>query len=353
MSSFNHLLKFSDLSDKDWNELYLHACDILKDPEKYARVCEGKILATLFFEPSTRTQLSFQTAMLRLGGKVIGFSDPSLSSVSKGESLKDTVQIVSQYSDLIAIRNSMEGSALAASLYSDVPVINAGDGAHQHPTQTITDLFTILHLFGTLDGLTIGICGDLLNGRTVHSLCSALSKHKNTIYLISTKELQLPDYCLADLKENNEVHFASSIEDCLYKLDIIYMTRIQKERFSSMTEYEKQSGIFKLDEKKMLLAKKDMIILHPLPKVDEISPVVDNDPRAKYFLQAKLGMYIRMALIDTLINQKFTPSREKTYEKTRVCKSPKCVTAFEGYLPPLTEADGEKTVCAFCNKDIL
>ncbi|MEA4833378.1 MAG: aspartate carbamoyltransferase [Oscillospiraceae bacterium] len=352
---FSHLTDFRDITAEEWNMLYALASDIYEHPADYAGVCSGKLLGTLFYEPSTRTQLSFQAAMIRLGGNVIGFSDPARSSVSKGESLVDTIRIISGYCDLLAMRTAVEGSALAASYYSSVPVINAGDGGHLHPTQTLTDLFTITRLKGTLTGLCIGICGDLLNGRTVHSLAGALSRyHGNTIYLISTGELKIPMWCQKLLiSSGNRIIETQSLEECIPRLDVLYMTRIQKERFNSESEYIAQSKVYRLDEDKLYFAKKDLLIMHPLPKVDEIVPAVDDDPRAGYFDQARFGMYVRMALIISLCEKPFVKKPSpRAFTGTRKCTNPKCVTAFEHYLQPFMRRDGDEIRCVYCDKKI-
>ena len=274
------------------------------NPEKYQDKCKGKILATLFYEPSTRTRFSFETAMLRLGGQVVGFSEPGSSSVSKGESIADTIRTVGCYADIIAMRHPQEGSSKIASLYSDIPVINAGDGGHQHPTQTLTDLLTIKTTKGNLEGNVIGLCGDLKNGRTVHSLLKAMSRYKNNKFiLISPKELAIPEYIKKEILQKNNIEFQEvrTIEEAIDKVDILYMTRIQKERFDSEEEYLRLKDSYVLDKNKLDKGKNDLIVLHPLPRVNEISYDVDEDPRAKYFYQAKCGMYVRMALIAKLL----------------------------------------------------
>ena len=303
ISNYQHLIDLNDYPVSWWEDLLNLGVDIKENPEKYAHECDGKIMATLFYEPSTRTQMSFQTAMLRLGGKIIGFDNPATSSVAKGENLKDTTKIVSSYADILVMRNPVPGSAKAAALTADCPVINAGDGGHLHPTQTLTDLLTLKIEKKTLSNMTIGLCGDLINGRTVHSLCKAMSCFKdNKFILISTPELKLPFY-IKDIITANGSTFeeASALEDVIDKLDVLYMTRIQRERFSSEQEYLAQKNVYVLDRKKMLKAKKDLIVLHPLPRVNEISVEVDNDPRAAYFRQVQYGVYVRMALIMTLL----------------------------------------------------
>ncbi|WP_297518838.1 aspartate carbamoyltransferase [uncultured Clostridium sp.] len=299
-----HLIEPKDLSLEELNDIFELSNQIIENPKEYQDLCKGRILATLFYEPSTRTRLSFETAMLRLGGQVIGFSDAKASSVSKGESIRDTIQTVGCYADVIAMRHPLEGASKLASMFSQVPVINAGDGGHQHPTQTLTDLLTIKTIKGNLNGNTIALCGDLKHGRTVHSLIKALSRFENNKFvLISPEELKLPNYIKEDVLEANNIEYIEidKLEDGIKNADILYMTRIQQERFESKEEYEKLKGIYILDEEKMTLAKDDMIVLHPLPRVNEISYEVDNDERAKYFVQAKMGMYVRMALIAKLL----------------------------------------------------
>ncbi|MGL5574052.1 MAG: aspartate carbamoyltransferase [Sarcina sp.] len=302
--TIKHLIEPKDLSLEELDDIFELSNQIIENPSEYQDKCKGKILATLFYEPSTRTRLSFETAMLRLGGQVIGFSDAKASSVSKGESIRDTIQTVSCYADVIAMRHPLEGAAKLASMFSEIPVINAGDGGHQHPTQTLTDLLTIKSIKGNLSGNTIALCGDLKHGRTVHSLIKALSRYNdNKFVLISPKELRLPDYIKEDILQENNIEYIEidKLEDGIKNADILYMTRIQEERFKSKEEYEKLKGVYILDKEKMKLAKEDMIVLHPLPRVNEISYEVDNDSRAKYFVQAKMGMYVRMALIAKLL----------------------------------------------------
>lgn len=299
-----HLIDPMDLSIEELDELFKLAHQIINDPKKYSKICDGKILGTLFYEPSTRTRLSFEAAMMRLGGKVLGFSEPNSSSVSKGETLADTIKIVSIYTDIIAMRHPKEGSAKVASIYADVPVINAGDGGHQHPTQTLADLLTIECMKKGLKGHTIGICGDLKYGRTVHSLIKAMSRYEGTKFvLISPKELQIPDYIRTEYIEKKNIEFkqVDNLEEVIGELDILYMTRIQKERFFNEEEYLRLKDSYILDEEKMKHAKKDMIVMHPLPRVNEIAIEVDKDPRAAYFKQAEYGMYARMALMCKLL----------------------------------------------------
>ena len=300
-----HLMSPLDLSKEELDTLLDLASDIEKNPSKYAHVCDDKRLATCFYEPSTRTRLSFEAAMMNLGGKVLGFSSAGSSSAAKGESVADTIRVVSCYADICAMRHPKEGAPLVASMASSIPVINAGDGGHQHPTQTLTDLLTIRSLKGRLDNLTIGLCGDLKFGRTVHSLIEALVlRYSNVKFiLISPEELRVPSYIREDILEKNNVEFeeVERLEDALPKLDILYMTRVQKERFFNEEDYVRMKDFYILDKQKMELAPKDMYILHPLPRVNEISVEVDDDPRAAYFKQAQYGVYVRMALILTLL----------------------------------------------------
>ena len=300
-----HLMSPLDLSKEELDDLLTLASDIEKNPSKYAHVCDDKRLATCFYEPSTRTRLSFEAAMMNLGGKVLGFSSAGSSSAAKGESVADTIRVVSCYADICAMRHPKEGAPLVASMASSIPVINAGDGGHQHPTQTLTDLLTIRSLKGRLDNLTIGLCGDLKFGRTVHSLIEALVlRYSNVKFvLISPEELRVPSYIREDVLAQNNVPFKEVVrlEDALPELDILYMTRVQKERFFNEEDYIRMKDFYILDKAKMELAPKDMLVLHPLPRVNEISTEVDDDPRAVYFKQAQYGVYVRMALILTLL----------------------------------------------------
>ena len=297
-----HLIEPGDFSVSEIDEIISLAEQITVDPISFQDVCRGKILATLFFEPSTRTRLSFEAAMLHLGGTVEGFADASYTSSTKGETLADTIRVVSSYVDVIAMRTPKEGAALLASKYSPVPVINAGDGGHSHPTQTLTDLVTIRRLLGDYQGLTVGFCGDLKFGRTVHSLTQALSRYKgNKFIFISPKELCLPEYMIEQLDEKGIPYtIAERLEDVIGELDVLYMTRVQKERFFNEQDYLRLKDSYILDKEKMKLAKDRMFVLHPLPRVNEISPEIDDDPRAAYFKQVKFGMYARMALIAKL-----------------------------------------------------
>ena len=294
-----HLIEPGDLTVSEIDEIISLAEQMNVDPISFQDVCRGKILATLFFEPSTRTRLSSEAAMLHLGGTVEGFADASVTSGTKGETLADTIRVVSSYVDCIAMRNPKEGAALLASKYSPVPIINAGDGGHSHPTQTLTDLVTIRRLLGDYQGITIGFCGDLKFGRTVHSLTQAMSRYKgNKFVFISPKELCMPEYMIKQLEENN-INFetAEHLEDVMGNLDVLYMTRVQKERFFNEQDYLRLKDSYILNKEKMKKAKDHMIVLHPLPRVNEIAPEVDDDPRAAYFKQVKFGMYARMALI--------------------------------------------------------
>lgn len=299
-----HLLSPLDLSVTELEDLLNLARDISKDPKKYSHVCDGKKLATLFYEPSTRTRLSFEAAMLNLGGSVLGFSSANSSSASKGESVADTIRVISCYADICAMRHPKEGAPMVAASKSSIPVINAGDGGHQHPTQTLTDLMTIRELRGSLDNFTIGLCGDLKFGRTVHSLINSLVRYKNVKFvLISPKELRIPDYIRNDVLKANQAEFIEmeNLEDAMPELNILYMTRVQRERFFSEDEYLRMKDFYILDKSKMALAKEDMYVLHPLPRVNEISVDIDDDPRAAYFKQVQFGVYVRMALIMTLL----------------------------------------------------
>lgn len=299
-----HLLEPSDFTIEELEEIFDLAQLIIKNPEKYTHVCENKILATLFYEPSTRTRLSFEAAMLRLGGKIIGFSEAGSSSVSKGESIGDTIRTIGCYADIAVMRHPKEGAPRVASMHSNIPVINAGDGGHQHPTQTLTDLLTIKSAKGHFSDLTIGLCGDLRFGRTVHSLIKAMSRYENIKFiLISPEELKIPDYIRKEVIEKLNIEYleVEKMEDVIDKLDILYMTRVQRERFFNEEDYVRLKDSYILDKNKLQSAKSDMHILHPLPRVNEIAKEVDSDPRAFYFKQAKYGMFVRMALIMKLL----------------------------------------------------
>lgn len=299
-----HIISPTDLTVTELNELLNLSEEIIEDPRKFSDVCRGKKLATLFYEPSTRTRLSFEAAMLNLGGNILGFSSADSSSAAKGESVADTIRVISSYADICAIRHPKEGAPLVASTYSSIPVINAGDGGHNHPTQTFTDLLTIKNLKGRLDNLTVGFCGDLKFGRTVHSLINALARYTNINFvLISPEELRIPAYIREEVLGANNLPYEETrrLEEAMPKLDILYMTRVQRERFFNEEDYIRLKDIYILDERKMEHAKKDMLILHPLPRVNEIATEVDNDPRAVYFKQAEYGVYVRMALIMMLL----------------------------------------------------
>ena len=302
-----HIMSPLDFSVEELDQLLNLANDIEANPKKYAHACDGKKLATLFYEPSTRTRLSFEAALMNLGGNVLGFSSADSSSATKGETVADTIRMVACYADICAMRHPKEGAPLVASLHSPIPVINAGDGGHQHPTQTLTDLLTIRSLKGRLDNLTIGLCGDLKFGRTVHSLISALVRYTGIRFvLISPEELRIPSYIRDDVLRENNIEFeeVERLEDALPKLDVLYMTRVQKERFFNEEDYVRMKDFYILDKKKMELAPQDMIVMHPLPRVNEIAVEVDDDPRAAYFKQAQYAVYARMALILTLLEVK-------------------------------------------------
>lgn len=298
------LLEPMDFSLEELDGIFDLADRIIADPQKYAHACDGKLLATLFYEPSTRTRFSFEAAMLRLGGQVIGFSEPNSSSVAKGESIADTIRTISCYADVAVMRHPKEGAPRVAANSTDMPVINAGDGGHQHPTQTLTDLLTIRRTLDTFENITVGCCGDLKFGRTVHSLIKALSRYKNVKFvLISPEELTIPDYVRKEVLIKNNIEFKEvrTMQEALGEVDVLYMTRVQRERFFNEDDYIRLKDTYILDNEKMQLAKKDMIVLHPLPRVNEIATEVDSDPRAKYFEQAKNGMFVRMALIMSLL----------------------------------------------------
>lgn len=347
-----NMIDLDQLSMDEIREMIALANGIRKNPWAYRESCRGKIMATLFYEPSTRTKMSFQTAMYRLGGEVIGFDNPENTSVSKGESLKDTITVVSGYADLIVMRNPREGAAAAAALYSKSPIINAGDGGHLHPSQTLTDLVTLYNEKGRLDHLCIGLCGDLKYGRTVHSLIKTMTRFPGISFvLISTPELALPQY-VKDVMDAAGCRYRESagLEEALPDLDVLYMTRIQQERFASREEYEKQKGVFVLDSAKLLKAKQDLKILHPLPRVDEIDVAVDDDPRATYFEQTVYGVYARMALILTILQSSDRPQRARPLRSTHPirCSNPKCITQTEPYLPRRFTEMGDMLVCSYC-----
>ena len=345
-----HLIDSTDINLEETGKIIDLALDIISNREAYSHVCEGKKLATLFYEPSTRTRLSFTAAMMELGGNVLGFSDAGTSSVSKGETVADTVRVVSAFADIIAMRHFKEGAPTVASRFSRVPVINAGDGGHAHPTQTLTDLLSIRRELGHLDNLTIGLCGDLKYGRTVHSLIKAMKRYPGTKFvLISPAELRLPDYIKNILPSNyTEV---DTLEEAIPQLDVLYMTRVQQERFEDKAEYERLKDSFILDVEKMALAPEKMIVLHPLPRVNEISPEVDADPRAAYFRQVENGKFVRMALIYTLLHHdRLTETGERPLRRTACrCSNNKCISVTEPVelLSYMTDADGER--CAYCD----
>ena len=358
MKSLNSIL---DLRVDELDGLIATAKDIIAHPEAYWDRCAHKKLATLFFEPSTRTRLSFEAAMLELGGSVIGFSEASSSSASKGESVADTAKIVSCYADIIAMRHPKEGAPYVASQAASIPVINAGDGGHNHPTQTLADLLTISREMGRLDNLTIGLCGDLKYGRTVHSLIEAMSRYKGIQFvLISPEELKIPGFIRYNVFENQGIPYTevSSLEEAMPDLDVLYMTRIQRERFDDPWEYERLKDSYVLDTEKMKLAKEKMCVLHPLPRVNEISVKVDDDPRAAYFRQALNGKYMRMALILKLLDEAArNPAKEAIdttgLEYDRVCRNPKCITQTEQELPQLfrcTDKAAGIHRCVYCEQ---
>ncbi|MBQ9839218.1 MAG: aspartate carbamoyltransferase [Oscillospiraceae bacterium] len=334
------LIDITDFSVEELQSLMDTACDISENPAKYSEKCKGKKLATLFFEPSTRTRLSFEAAMLELGGSVIGFSEAGSSSAAKGESISDTAKMISCYADIMAMRHPKEGAPYVAAKAAWIPVINAGDGGHCHPTQTLADLLTIYRENGGFDGLTVGCCGDLKYGRTVHSLISALSRYHNVkVVLISPEELRLPKYVKYEVLDKNGMEYVetTSLEEAIPALDVLYMTRIQRERFDSYDEYERLKDSYILTAEKMELAKPTMRVLHPLPRVNEISVQVDTDPRAAYFRQALNGKYMRMALILKLLDEAQKgiqmPEEENLLVDTLKCDNPKCISSTEQELP--------------------
>ena len=358
MRSLNSIL---DLAVDELDGLIATAKDIIAHPENYWDRCAHKKLATLFFEPSTRTRLSFEAAMLELGGSVIGFSEASSSSASKGESVADTAKIVSCYADIIAMRHPKEGAPYVASQAASIPVINAGDGGHNHPTQTLADLLTISREMGRLSNLTIGLCGDLKYGRTVHSLIEAMSRYKGIQFvLISPEELKIPGFIRYNVFENQGIPYTevSSLEEAMPDLDVLYMTRIQRERFDDPWEYERLKDSYVLDTEKMRLAKEKMCVLHPLPRVNEISVKVDDDPRAAYFRQALNGKYMRMALILKLLDEAARNPMKEAIDTTgleydRVCRNPKCITQTEQELPQLfrcTDKAAGIHRCVYCEQ---
>lgn len=351
------LIDIVEFSAKEIDELLEVACDIIDNPEKYSQKCKGKKIATLFFEPSTRTRLSFESAMLELGGSVIGFSDAANSSASKGESMADTAKVISCYADIIATRHPLEGAPLVAAVNASIPVINAGDGGHCHPTQTLADLLTIYREKGRLNNLTVGFCGDLKYGRTVHSLISALSRYTGIkIVLISPDELKLPDYIREDVivKNGMDYYETTSLEDAMPTLDILYMTRVQRERFDDLDTYERLKDSYILTLDKLENAKKDMAILHPLPRVNEISVKIDDDPRACYFKQVRNGKIMRMALILKLLSEtdkEWNPF-ENTVKNKYICSNPKCITTVEQELEHIFKKNNDGIYrCIYCDSE--
>ena len=353
-----------DLTVEEIDSLISVALDIIANPSKYSEKCKGKKLATLFFEPSTRTRLSFESAMIELGGNVIGFSSANSSSASKGESVADTSKVISCYADIIAMRHPREGAPLVAALNASIPVINAGDGGHKHPTQTLADLLTIKREKGRLNDLTVGFCGDLKYGRTVHSLLGALSRYTGIkVVLISPDELKIPSYVKHDilLKHNMDYIETADLESVLPTLDVLYMTRVQQERFSDIDEYERLKDSYILTSEKLNKAKEDTIVLHPLPRVNEISVDIDNDKRACYFKQVLNGKYMRMALILKLLeiasedNSKYTLDDSKFVYKKHVCHNPRCITQTEQELTQIAKvASSDENVlrCIYCDKKV-
>ena len=358
------LIDIVDFSVEELYELLQTACDISEHPDKYADRCHGKKLATLFFEPSTRTRLSFEAAMLELGGSVIGFSEASSSSAAKGESVADTAKMISCYADIMAMRHPKEGAPYVAAQSAWIPVINAGDGGHCHPTQTLADLLTIYRELGRLDSLTIGCCGDLKYGRTVHSLIAAMSRYANIkVVLISPNELKLPNYVKYEILDKNKMEYVetTSLEEAIPELDVLYMTRIQRERFDDPAEYERLKDSYILTAEKMLAAKPTMRVLHPLPRVNEISVKVDNDPRAAYFRQALNGKYMRMALILKLLKEasegRQIEDEENVVSGLFVCENPRCISSTEQELEQRFKCvDSEQGIyrCVYCeSKKVL
>ena len=354
-----HLIDPTDLTVEETGQIIALAEDIIADRAKYSQVCRGKKLATLFYEPSTRTRLSFTSAMLELGGEVIGFSDAASSSVSKGETVADTVRVIRCFADIIAMRHFKEGAPLVASQYAGIPVINAGDGSHAHPTQTLTDLLTIKREKGRFDHLTIGFCGDLKFGRTVHSLIKALSRYQGIkVFLISPQELRLPDYMLREMSAGSGLEFREvrTLEEAMPELDILYMTRVQKERFLDQEEFDRVKDSFVLDPDKLKTAREDMIVLHPLPRVNEIARTVDNDPRAAYFRQVENGKFVRMALILMLLRW---AGENRPFERTPVfrgpyivggheCSNSRCISASEDVDQLFRRTPDGVCRCAYC-----
>ena len=356
------LCSILELSVEELDQLIATAKDIIAHPENYWNKCAHKKLATLFFEPSTRTRLSFEAAMLELGGTVLGFSEASSSSASKGESMADTAKILSCYADIMAIRHPKEGAPFVASRNASIPVINAGDGGHNHPTQTLADLLTISREMGRLENLTIGLCGDLKYGRTVHSLIEAMSRYEGIRFvLISPKELKIPGFIRYNVLERHKIPYTevTSLEEVMPELDVLYMTRIQRERFEDPWDYERLKDCYILNTEKMQLAKADMCVLHPLPRVNEISVKVDDDPRAAYFRQALNGKYMRMALILMLLEEATKPAALPAVDTDlvygRVCTNPKCISSVEQELPHISRiTDSGENIhrCIYCEQRV-
>ncbi|MDE7160055.1 MAG: aspartate carbamoyltransferase [Muribaculaceae bacterium] len=354
-----HLIDPTDLTKEELDSILDLALDIIADRKKYSEVCKGLKLATLFYEPSTRTRLSFTSAMMELGGNVLGFSDAKSSSVSKGETCADTTKVISCFADVIAMRHYEEGAALVAAMNARVPVINAGDGSHAHPTQTLTDLLTIRREIGHIDGITIGFCGDLRFGRTVHSLIKALARYKDVkVILIAPDQLKLPDYMKYEVCELNGIPYkeVKSMEEVMGELDVLYMTRVQKERFLDEDEYDRLKDSFILDAEKMKLARKEMTVLHPLPRVNEITVEVDDDPRAAYFRQVENGKFVRMALISRLLEWADDPEHnsslvpEDAVRNRHVCSNRRCISNMENVdtlFRPSADTPGQWR-CVYC-----
>ncbi len=356
-----HLIDPMDFTREETDRLIALAEDIIQRPGEYARKCDGKILATLFYEPSTRTRLSFESAMLRLGGKVLGFSSAQSSSAAKGETVADTARMISGYADIVAMRHFLEGAPYAASRFATVPIINAGDGGHQHPTQTLTDLLTIHRSRGSIGNMTVGLCGDLKFGRTVHSLIKSLARYENVRFvLISPEELRVPDYVMQEVigPSGCPCREVGTLEEAMGGLDVLYMTRVQRERFASEEEYQRLKDCYILTPEKMALGKEDLAVLHPLPRVNEIAPSVDSDPRALYFSQARNGVFVRMALILTLLGLapgilEEQPSRTEALVDLGPCGNPRCVTNAEQLESAFTLCDEKENRhrCKYCERE--
>lgn len=353
-----NLLDPTDLTIKEIEEIMILAEDIIANREKYSESCKGKKLATLFYEPSTRTRLSFTAAMMELGGNVLGFSDAANSSVSKGETVADTVRVISCFADIIAMRHPKEGAPFVASQFASIPVINAGDGGHSHPTQTMTDLLTIWREKRHFDNLTIGLCGDLKYGRTVHSLIKAMGRYEGVKFvLIAPDELRLPDYIKHDVCDANHLEYCevSTLEEAMPMVDVLYMTRVQQERFDNKDDYERLKDSFILDTEKMALGKSDMIVLHPLPRVNEITQEVDNDPRAAYFRQVENGKFVRKAIIYTLLKWKEDKRYDDRPDTELVmgtqCTNSHCICSIEKNPPLYIKGENGKLRCAYCESE--